>query len=124
MPTPALTPPFRLYLLFFPDCGTCQKTKPEVRAWAGSHPWVKLVEVDLSVTDWKADSWTPKVVPTLVLLEPSGRSHVREHGATRGAVETWVRKACPRALARPPPAEAVVDAAPPKEAKDATDDGG
>jgi hypothetical protein len=87
--------PYRLYFIFMPGCETCHQTRPAVKSWVKDHPQVGLVEVNLATTEWKASKWTPSVVPTLILLGPDGKSHMREHGALKADVDNWVAKVAP-----------------------------
>lgn len=91
--------PYRLFFIHLPGCSTCAQTHPAVRAWVKAHKEVGLVEVDLSTTDWKASKWTPTIVPTLALLGPDGKLHLREHGALKADIDNWVAKVAPE-LAR------------------------
>ena len=91
--------PYRLYFIHMSGCETCEQTRPAVRAWAKAHKEVGLVEVDLSTTEWKATRWTPSIVPTLALLTPGGKLHLREHGALKADIDNWVAKVAPE-LAR------------------------
>lgn len=102
-------PPFRLYLVFLADCETCAKTKPEVEAWLAEHPWIKFIPFDFEKEEWRADSWHPKMVPTLVILRPDGKWFYREGGATQTEINTWIRKVAPGALKTPRAAESVVE---------------
>lgn len=91
---------YRLYFVHMSGCGTCAATGPAVKAWVKAHPAVKFVPVDLSSVEWTAKSWVPRIVPTLVLMTPSGKVHKREHGAKREDIEAWVGEVAPELVGR------------------------
>lgn len=64
---------YRLYLIHMEGCGTCAQVRPIVREWADQHPLVRYTEFDMATEEWKATSWMPTQVPTIVLLRPDGR---------------------------------------------------
>jgi hypothetical protein len=100
-PGPAPHIPHRLYLLFLPRCETCAAAKPLIHAWIAKHSEVKLVEVDLEKTPWRAERWTPKEVPTLILLTPQGKNFIRRYKEPleqwAEGLDAWVKKLAPGA---------------------------
>jgi len=89
---------YRLYLVHIPGCGVCRDTKAAAKAWLKEHPEVKLVPVDITRVEWKAQSWIPSIAPTLLLMTPNGKVHKREHGAEKQHIDEWVAKVAPELL--------------------------
>lgn len=56
-----------------PECSTCAAVKPVVREFRDAHPDVKVIPVDITAVNWKADKWMPQVTPTLVKLDRNKR---------------------------------------------------
>lgn len=63
----------RLFFIYMPDCATCAAVKPIVRKFRDEHPDVKVVPVDITGVDWKAEKWMPQVTPTLIKLDRNKR---------------------------------------------------
>ena len=100
---------YRLYLIVLDTCETCAVIKPMVEAWAGEHSWIRLISFDLSKDEWKADTWSPDVVPTLVLLEPNGNWHKLEGDFDQPQMEAWLKRVAPRSLVAPRAGESVIE---------------
>ena len=101
--------PFRLFVIWAPDCPACAATKPEAWAWAAAHPWVRLIPFNIVEQEWRAN-WTPKITPTLIILTPQGRRHYREGHADQADITAWLERVAPAALVRPRAKDAVIDA--------------
>lgn len=66
----------RLYFVYMPGCAVCTAVKPIVREFRDSHPDVKIVEVDITNTEWLARRWIPQVTPTFIKMDRWGRLRI------------------------------------------------
>lgn len=101
--------PHRLFFVYMPGCSHCEDTRPHVDAWAAARPWVKLVPVDLTATEWKMKRWAPRITPTLILVTATGYRIVREGAVDQAGIEKWVRSTAPHVLQRPRAAKSVIE---------------
>lgn len=62
-----------LFFFFIDGCAHCARVRPIVRAFRDANPDVKVVALDLNMTEWKARNWEPMGAPTLVALSTNGK---------------------------------------------------
>lgn len=59
----------RLFIFHMPGCHTCAQMRPVLRAFRDKHPEVKVIPIDITSVEWRAEKWIPQVTPTLVRLD-------------------------------------------------------
>jgi hypothetical protein len=65
-----------LFFIYMPGCHTCAAVKPVVREFRDVHEGkVKVIPVNITEVEWKAQKWIPRVTPTLVKLARDGRRY-------------------------------------------------
>lgn len=82
----------RLYFIYMPGCGACERAKPQLAKWQRANPQIQVVPVDITTAKW-VHPWQPEVTPTYV-FEVHGRQRVQHQGTlTATEIPKFIAKA-------------------------------
>jgi thioredoxin 1 len=86
-------------LIYFwgPRCAACASAKPIIAELVRASPWLRLRDIDATAQPHEAQKWGVLTLPTLILLDDTGRIAYRACGAiSPRRLHDEVRTHCPR----------------------------